>query len=300
MIFLERYNISPILFAFIVLLITFITYQLIGSLIALLFFGISINQQNVNGFRLFTAFSQIFFLLIPTILFTKLVSTNIWEYLRYRKISILQIIIIFFGIFSLQQLLQIYLIIQDMIPVPEGLRNFLEQMRRMVEESYRLIASSSNIPELAFVIFVVALIPAFAEETLFRGLIQKCFEKSLNPVKAIALTGVIFGFFHLNPITLIPLSIIGFYLGFLAYKAKSIMAPISAHFFNNLLAAIAFHLNYGDDEIIIGKPSDIPIEMLIIIIIIFFMVFVLSMYYFIRVSKIINSKTTTEVSNAIL
>ncbi|MDI6779749.1 MAG: CPBP family intramembrane metalloprotease [Bacteroidota bacterium] len=295
MTFLERYNISPVLFAFISLVTLFVTYQIVGSLVAVLLFGIKINPENVTGYRILTAFSQIIFLLIPTLLLTKLASSHVWEFLRYKRTSLLQIIIPFVGIFSLQQILQVYLAAQEMIPVPESLKPFLDQMKRMIEESYRLIAGSADFPELVFVIIVIALVPAFAEETLFRGMVQRSLENSLNPKKAIILTGVIFGLFHLNPVTFIPLSIIGFYLGFLAFKSQSIFVPVSAHFFNNLLAVITIHLNYGDDELITGKPSEMPLELLLITFVTFSLVFVLSIYYFIRVSNSINLKTITEV-----
>ncbi len=295
MTFLERHNISPVLFTFITLVTLFVTYQIVGSLAAVLLFGIKINPDNVTGYRILTAFSQIIFLLIPTLLLTKLVSSHIWEFLRYKRTSLLQIIISFIGIFSLQQILQVYLAAQELIPVPELFKPFLDQMKQMIEESYRLIAGSADFPELIFVIVVIALIPAFAEETLFRGMVQRTFEHSLNPKKAIIFTGIIFGLFHLNPITLIPLSIIGFYLGFLAFKSQSIFVPVSAHFFNNLLAVLAIHLNYGDDELITGKPAEMPFELLLITFITFSLVFVLSIYYFIRLTDSIKLKTNTEV-----
>ena len=293
--FLERYNISPVMFVIVAAIIIFLGYQLIGSLVTFLLFGFNISSANVNGIRIVTGISQIILILVPTIILTKFISNNIWKFLRYQKPSLLQITLAFVGIFSLQQLLQLYLVIQDLIPFPEPIRQFLNQMKQLLEETYRTLAGSQNLSELIFVTLIIALIPAFAEETLFRGMVQKVLENSMKPQAAIIITGVIFGIFHLNPLTFIPLSVIGIYLGFLTYKSENILIAISAHFFNNFFAVLAIYFNYGDDEVVTGKITGMPNELFILTFFTFLVVFIVSIYYFIRVTNIINKVSIKEV-----
>jgi hypothetical protein len=283
--FLERHNISPVLFAFISLIILFGTYQIVGSLITYLIYGARITPENVDGFRLITMLGQILFLLVPTLLLTKLATFDLKGFLRLNRVSILQSVLAVIGIFSLQLILQVYMAFQDKIPLPQSIQPQLNQIKQAIEEAYKVLAGSSNLPEMFFVILVIALVPAFAEEILFRGLVQRSLEKSLNVTRGVIITGLVFGVFHLNPFSFVPLAAIGIYLGFLTSISGSIYSSIIAHFFNNLLAVLALYFGYGDDELITGKATELPLEELTIIFIVSTVVFVLSIYYFICVTK---------------
>lgn len=288
--FLERYQIHPVIFAILSLVVLFTTYQIIGGLLAYILFGNKFSEENVTGIRWLTVFSQITFLLIPTLLLTKLATLQVKDFLRFNKTSVLLVLLSFLGIFSLGQMLQVYMVLQDQIPIPQSIKPFVEQLKETIEHAYRTLAGSKNIGEFLFVTFVVALVPAFSEEILFRGMIQSSFEKVLFGWKAVIITGIIFGAFHLNPFTFIPLSAIGIYLGFLAVQSNSIYVPISAHFFNNFVAVIAIHFNYAESELITGKPDEMTSEMLIFTFLFFSIVFFVTMYYFIAASKISKSK----------
>jgi membrane protease YdiL (CAAX protease family) len=283
--FLEQHNISPILFAFISLIILFGTYQIVGGVITLLVFGAQITPQNVNGIRWLTMFGQLVFLLLPTLILAKLATFKSTEFLRLNKVSFLQSVLAVVGIFSLQQILQVYMVFQDKIPIPQSIQPYLDQMKHMMEEAYKLLAGSSSFPEMFFVVAVVALVPAFSEEILFRGLVQRNLEKSLNTTKGVIITGIVFGAFHLNPFSLVPLAAIGIYLGFLTAKSNSIFSSITAHFFNNFIAILALRFGYGDDDLITGKAAALSAEELSITFFASAVVFVLSIYYFIRVSE---------------
>ena len=283
--FLERHNISPVLFAFISLIILFGTYQIVGGVMTLLVYGAQITTNNVNGIRWFTMFCQLVFLLLPTLLLTKLATFKPMDFLRLNKVSFLQSVLAIVGIFSLQQILQVYMVFQDKIPIPQSIQPQLDQIKQMMEEAYKVLAGSSNFPEMLFVVLVVALVPAFSEELLFRGLVQRSLEKSLNVRKGIIITGMVFGAFHLNPFSFVPLAAIGIYLGFLTAKSESIISSITAHFFNNFIAILALRFGYGDNDLITGKAAELSTEELSITFIVSTVVFVLSIYYFISVSE---------------
>ena len=106
---------------------------------------------------------------------------------------------------------------------------------------------------MSFIIFVVAVIPAICEETLFRGFVQKSFELKMRPVWAILITSVFFGFYHFSPYGLIALISLGAYFGFAAYTSNSIFVTMILHFTNNFIAVLAF-LILGRDELINSTP----------------------------------------------
>ena len=281
----ERFGISPVLFAFLSLIFIFILYQLIGGIITLLIFGMQPTSNNIFGYRLATGLGQILFILIPTLILVRFVSFTPREYFRLKLPTFQTVIVPLIGIFSLQQVLQIYLIFQEKIPLPENIQSMLEKFKTMFEELYKQLVATNSVPELLWVILIIALIPAVAEEFMFRGLIQRSLEKGLNPVRGVILTGIIFGAYHLNPFSFIPLVIIGIYLGFLTMRSGSIWVSVVTHFFNNLFACLALYLNLKDDYIVVGNANDMSVGSLVITFWFFGVTFILTTYYFLRITK---------------
>ena len=154
----------------------------------------------------------------------------------------------------LQQVLQIYLFFQDRIPLPEKLSKFIQPFRDMMEQMVRILVTAENLPELAFVVLVVAVVPAIVEEVLFRGLIQTGFERVTNPWKAAIIAGTIFGAFHFNPFAVVPLVGLGLFFGFLRMRSKSIVIAMTVHFLNNVTAVVVAYFKM-DEELILGAPK---------------------------------------------
>lgn len=280
--FLERHGISPILFAFVSLIVVFVLYQMVGGVIAFLLFGMSPLTQHATGVRVATFVGQVVFILVPTILLAGLATTDRVSFLRLRPPRWEHIVIPFFGIFSLQQMLQVYMAFQDRIPVPESLQPIVEQLKHLFEETYKVLLASSTIPELLFVVFVVALVPAVAEEFLFRGMVQKSLEQGLGARRGLVFTGLIFALYHLNPFSLIPLISLGLYLGYLVYRSGSLWVSVAAHFYNNAIACVAVYLGMDDDFLVPGKAETLEPGTMLLTFLAFSVVFFLSTYYFVR------------------
>jgi membrane protease YdiL (CAAX protease family) len=82
---------------------------------------------------------------------------------------------------------------------------------------------------------LMALSPAVCEEALFRGPILRGLHSRLSPVAAVVVTGLLFGLFHLDLYRLIPASLLGIMLGFIALESGSIVPAMVAHFCNNAI-----------------------------------------------------------------
>ena len=101
----------------------------------------------------------------------------------------------------------------------------------------KLTASDSAVGFLG-VAFVLVVTPAFCEELFFRGYVQKSFSLSLDPAKALFLTGFVFALFHFEPSNIIPLTLLGWYIGYIYQKSGSLAVPAIAHGTNNLAALL--------------------------------------------------------------
>lgn len=85
-------------------------------------------------------------------------------------------------------------------------------------------------------IFCIAVLGPILEEMLFRGAITKVLLKAYSPTKAILISGLIFGVFHLNPVQIVGGCLSGFLFAWLYYRTGSLFPGILIHILNNSLS----------------------------------------------------------------
>lgn len=262
--FAERYRISPVLFALVVLFAIFVSFQVVGGLLTLLFVGARVTAENVMLHRVFTMAGQLLFIFLPTLVFARLFDLRFSRVFPWRVPRAGETLFAILSLFFLQEVLQIYLLFQDRIPFPEELRKIIDPAKQMVEEMFRTLVSSKSPPELLFVVLVVAVTPAIVEEFLFRGLVQSCFGRSVSPGRAAFWAGLIFGVFHFNPFSVIPLIALGIFFGMLRYRSESMILAMTVHFLNNALAVVITHFNV-DEKLVAGAEKGAEANMLMLL-----------------------------------
>ena len=280
-------QISPITAAFIGLVGVFFLYQFVGGLFTLIIFGFDINNASVNGLRTMTMVSQLLFILLPAILFSKWFYNDIKKILKLKIPNYKEIILFVIGIFVLTPLLQNYVSIQnhfiekmaEVSPFVNSIKSLLDSLNNLVEKSYKNLLSTKTIFDAIFVIFVVSIVPAVSEEIMFRGFIQSSFELKLKARWAIVITALFFGFYHFNPYGLVPLIILGLYFSFAAYMSRSIFVPMILHFTNNFIAIIMYFI-IGDKDLIDPSASGVlDIRMSFFLLILFTVIFIGIVYF---------------------
>lgn len=248
--FVERHNINPILFAFACLFIIFVLYQILGGAITVLFVGSKVTPENVSSHRIFTLIGQSLFILIPTLIFARLLSKYGSTVFPWKMPKLGETFFATLSLIFLQAIAQVYLFFQDRIPLPQELTKVINPIKEQLEEMFRTLVVAKSVPELAFVLLVVAIAPAIIEELLFRGLIQSSFARVTTPLRAAVLTGIIFGVFHFNPFAVVPLMGLGIFFGFLRMRSKSIMIAMTAHLLNNGIAVIVAYFKIDEDALL--------------------------------------------------
>ena len=93
------------------------------------------------------------------------------------------------------------------------------------------------------VLFVVAVLPAFCEETIFRGIILDGV-KDIGTVAACLLGGLLFSIFHQNPTQTIYQFICGAAFTLLAIRADSVIPTILVHFINNAVIIFDYRFEF--------------------------------------------------------
>lgn len=191
---------------------------------------------------------QILFLGLATFLITRLHLTNqsTFSFLRIRwsedtplyiglgavLIVVVQPVVLYLGYLN------------SLLPVPESISELQISQYEMIEQFLR----TDGI--LLFGLFNIALVPALCEEVLFRGYIMRAFENSWGIIKAVLISGLLFGLFHLQLQNLLPLATLGVALAVMTWLSGSIWPAVLAHLINNggavLLATSYPELAFGD------------------------------------------------------
>ncbi len=277
--FLRRMN--PVVFSLFALALIFVLYQIVGGVITIVVARGQITLSNVTLVRSATVLGQILFILVPTVWLARARHGDLTSFFRLRVPELGQLVSTMLAVFALQQMMQAYMVVQDMIPLPSALQSLLDVLRKLLEETERVLVQANSPGEFLYVLFVVALVPAVSEELLFRGLVQRNLETAAG-WKGAAIAGVIFGLYHFNPFTLVPLVALGVYFGFIVYRSGNITLSMSAHFFNNFVACSAVYLRLDDNFVALDPGAAPTLTLAASNFALFTLVFVAATLYFVR------------------
>jgi hypothetical protein len=132
----------------------------------------------------------------------------------------------------------------ESLPWPDAIREFDQAQVALIEE---MLGSGQT--GVIFNLFTLAVTPALCEELMFRGYIQRQFERSIGVVWSIMLTGAIFGLYHIRFTQAIPLAVLGIYLAYVTWKTGSLWPAVAVHLANNGFAVIASAYVAADAEL---------------------------------------------------
>ncbi len=135
--------------------------------------------------------------------------------------------------------------------VVSSLMSLLDWIPNIMEQSFDILQSGWG------GILAIAIIGPVLEEILFRGAITRALLQQYNPTKAILISALLFGVFHINPAQILPAFLIGILLAWTYYKTGSLIPCILMHIFNNSLS-VYLSIKYPEaenmDDLINGTP----------------------------------------------
>ena len=132
-----------------------------------------------------------------------------------------------------------------------ALMGLLDWIPNIMEQSFDILQSGWG------GILAIAIIGPVLEEILFRGAITRALLQQYNPTKAILISALLFGVFHINPAQILPAFLIGILLAWTYYKTGSLIPCILMHVLNNSLS-VYLSIKYPEaenmDDLINGSP----------------------------------------------
>lgn len=132
-----------------------------------------------------------------------------------------------------------------------ALMGVLDWIPNIMEQSFDILQSGWG------GILAIAIVGPVLEELLFRGAITKALLQQYPPTKAILISALLFGVFHINPAQILPAFLIGILLAWTYYKTGSLIPCILMHILNNSLAvylSIQYPETENMDDLISGTP----------------------------------------------
>ena len=115
--------------------------------------------------------------------------------------------------------------------------SFFDITAFLPEDLLPTVTTATSNYQLVLMIFTTAIVPAFVEEFLFRGVVLT----NLLPYgKTVAVLGsaLLFGIMHQNPAQFLYATAAGLVLGYIYVKTRSIWPSVLLHFVNNFIAVI--------------------------------------------------------------
>ena len=183
----------------------------------------------IDNKYLLTIISEIFGIFLPAFILIRMREKRFLEFFPIKGIRFVYLILIIYGfcIFSIP-----YMYFSSLI---EKLFGMPGELLRTLQE---FASFNADLGHNLWVVFAIVLVPAVAEEFLFRGFLQTCIHKYLRPAETIILVSLLFTFIHLNPWWSIQIFILSLVISYIRFRTGSIIPCIIIHLLNNLFSVL--------------------------------------------------------------
>ncbi|MBN2830420.1 MAG: CPBP family intramembrane metalloprotease [Candidatus Cloacimonetes bacterium] len=193
------------------------------ALLAFYYIGFAMQQKDLVDGLLKT---QILIILLPPFLIVRFLKMPLKVVFRQNNTKPINFALVILGAIPLAiAASSLSQVINFFYPIPAEYLEKLTGIIKMDEFS------------LGKALMIIAVLPGFCEEMMFRGFMYRFFEngKKWFPIVASAM---LFAIYHLDMFRLLPAFLLGLYLGFLLQRTNSIYITILAHSLNNGIAVL--------------------------------------------------------------
>lgn len=134
-----------------------------------------------------------------------------------------------------------YALSQKLMDTP---RDYIEGLKEL---------KPTGAPAAVMTFFGICVLVPFAEEVVFRGIVQRIFARNMGSALALVLAGVFFGVVHLTPQLLLSMVAFGIFLGYLFFATSNLTYPILAHCILNTISYVQL-LTLPEGELASAPP----------------------------------------------
>lgn len=263
---LERQRFHPLLMAALVFFGGFLVYQIAGgvamalALVASSSGPISVEDLSAalgeNALAVFggNALGQVFGFFLFVWMVARMHTAQVAPFLRLQRVDAVQLGLAAVGLLALIPFVSWLGELNAQLPLPEGLEAWEEQQEALLEQ---VLGGGMNV---GLALLFAAITPAFCEELMFRGYLQRQVERRLGVMWSIVLVGILFGVFHMRFLQVLPLAVLGLYLGYVVWASGSLWAGVLVHLLNNGLAVLVsdYAQRHPEVDAVALESMDVP------------------------------------------
>jgi membrane protease YdiL (CAAX protease family) len=194
-----------------------ICFNLLGGMILVFLYGTDIKGGSASVIIIVNSIAQLLIMLGLPILISRASHQNFFEAFRLEgmgetrlPIHLIVIPIIAVGQFVGEGLASLWMVGLSYFP---HLYSSLQTFQKIIDDMMQNLSTAHSPTELTVLLFGVAIVPAFVEESFFRGFIQTNIERSgkrkSRPIVALIITSILFAALHVSPLQFPALLTIG-------------------------------------------------------------------------------------------
>jgi hypothetical protein len=245
---------NRILFFIILVIACFGTLFLAGSLLALPLFGVTTaelpallsdydNPAALGLLKYFQLIQSLGLFILPPLLAGLFFEGSSIRYLALNRSPRPGIyLLVVLALFVMTPFLNRMIEWNESMDLPAALASLEEWMKNAEENAAQITEAfleTSSAGGFILNLFLIAVLPAFGEEFLFRGVLQRMLGDWMKNIHlAIFISALAFSAMHLQFYGLLPRFFLGLVFGYMFYWTGSLWIPIFAHFLNNAVAVI--------------------------------------------------------------
>jgi len=138
-----------------------------------------------------------------------------------------------------------------------GVEQWMTRQEDKADDLLDLLIVADTFPAMLLNLLMIAVLPAIAEELIFRGVFQKIFYRLFRSGHlAIWFSALLFSTIHFQFFGFIPRLILGLVFGYLFYWSGTLWLPVISHFVNNAFPVILAYIQGAEK---LRAPVDISL-----------------------------------------
>lgn len=127
-----------------------------------------------------------------------------------------------------------------LLSLPDSMEKAFMDLEETGNHTYALFLKFNTGGQFVINLLIMSVLAAVAEEIFFRGILMRVLTKWFGNVHiGIVVSTLIFAIIHFQPYKLLPMIVLGLFLGYIYYRTKSLWVPIIIHALNNAIVVVA-------------------------------------------------------------
>ena len=214
--------------------------------------------ENAGILRLVQFLSTIFLFFLPPLVYARVCHKKSFRHLGFSNtVNGGQVLVVIALMLASLPFVGMLSQLTEMLPFSEAtLKKF-----KLVEEEYAkqvsIIGRMNNFGDFLISLFMLAILPAVFEETLFRGGVQNLLSRWFKmPILAIIITSIVFSAVHFSYLGFLSRFALSFILGWMYYRTGNLWLNIIGHVTNNAVAlTVLYVMKLKDPNINLNKTD---------------------------------------------